>query len=204
MRAAFEVAAKGRGGWTAGGSRGHIPGHGRTVPRRRRGPHRPGRSAAGGGRPEEAEVIYRATAEQFPDNVIAHTSLAEALRAAGQLDEAEATYRAAAERFPDNAVARTGLAGVLRAAGRLDEAEAMYRAAAEQFPDNAMARTGLAGLLRAAGRLDEAEAIYLAAAQQFPTMPWPAPAWQDCCGRPDGWTKPRSYTGPRPSSSPTM
>jgi len=53
------------------------------------------------GRLVEAEVVYRQTAERFPDDVFARSGLAEVLKAADRLPEAEVVDRQATEWFPD-------------------------------------------------------------------------------------------------------
>jgi len=106
--------------------------------------------------------------KRFPDDVVAHSGLAEVLKAAHRYDEAEQVYRKAIERFPDNAVARTGLAEVLKATHRYDEAAQVNREAVDRFPDDVVARNGLAEVLKAAHRYDEAAQVYRGAVELFP------------------------------------
>jgi tetratricopeptide (TPR) repeat protein len=70
----------------------------------------------------EAEALYRETAAQFPNGVVARTGLAEVLKAQERFVEAEALYRETAVRFPRNRVWRHGFANLLRSLGRLEEA----------------------------------------------------------------------------------
>ncbi len=66
------------------------------------------------GRPGDARSLGLATVNRFPDDVVARTSLAEALRAVGRLVQAEGLYAETLELFPRNEYARNGLAAVRR------------------------------------------------------------------------------------------
>ena len=107
-----------------------------------------------------AEDLYKEAQDANPDDVVAHTGLAETLRSQGKFVEAEALYRQTASRWPENAVVQNGLAETLRSQGKFVEAEALYRQTASRWPEDAVARNGLAETLRSQGKFAEAEVLY--------------------------------------------
>jgi predicted O-linked N-acetylglucosamine transferase (SPINDLY family) len=95
-----------------------------------------------------------------PDLAVAHSNLANALRAAGRRDEAIAAYRRALALKGDDAEVYCNLGVVLQETGRLDEAIAAYRRALELKPGLAAACYNLGTALRQNGRSDEAIAAF--------------------------------------------
>ncbi|MFH1572784.1 MAG: tetratricopeptide repeat protein, partial [Acidobacteriota bacterium] len=69
-----------------------------------------------------AETLYRETISRWPNDVVAHSGLAEVLKAKDDLTGAETLYRETISRWPDNVVAHNGLANVLRKQRRFAEA----------------------------------------------------------------------------------
>ncbi|MBW1616734.1 MAG: tetratricopeptide repeat protein [Deltaproteobacteria bacterium] len=106
--------------------------------------------------------------EDFPNDAVCRTGLAEILKDNGKQEEAEAVYREAMEDFPNDPVCRTGLAEILKDNGKQEEAEAVYRKTIKDFPNDPVCRTGLAEILKDNGKKEEAEAIYREAIKNFP------------------------------------
>ncbi len=127
---------------------------------------------------DEAEEIFRAAMQKFPDDewaAIRHAGIsvqkrdwAEALRRWGFLRE----------RFPGELIGVLGQAEALRELGRFENAEAVLTEASERFPRNEWLIIGLARTAMAAGvwdetlteleRFDAAKAVLDRAASRFP------------------------------------
>jgi len=67
----------------------------------------------------EAEAVYRATAQRFPDDPVTYRGLAEVLKAQGRMADAEAVYRATLQRFAEDPVTHRGFGRGAEGAGPL-------------------------------------------------------------------------------------
>jgi tetratricopeptide (TPR) repeat protein len=106
--------------------------------------------------------------EEFPQNVVARTGLAEVLKGMGRAEDALQEYESTVKEFPQDVFARTGRAEVLKGMGRLEEALREYESTVEEFPQNVVARNGLAEVLKGMGRLEDALQQYEAIVKEFP------------------------------------
>jgi tetratricopeptide (TPR) repeat protein len=120
------------------------------------------------GRLDAALAAYDESLQQHPEDVVAKSGRAEALKAMGRLDAALAAYDESLQQHPEDVVARSGRAEVLKAMGRFDAALAAYDESLQQHPENTFARNGRAEVLKAMGRFDAALAAYEGALQQHP------------------------------------
>lgn len=93
-----------------------------------------------------------------PEEAVARSNRAEALRRQSRLVEAEAEHRAALRWLPGFGGAHFNLGVLLQQTGRLSEAAERYATAAERMPGFAAAASNLGAVLTALGRAGEAEA----------------------------------------------
>jgi superkiller protein 3 len=96
------------------------------------------------GKTDEAQVIFRRSAELDPSLAPVRMRLGELLSEAGQLDAAMAELVAAVRLAPMNVRALEALAGVLRRQGRFDQAIAVYRRAMSTGQPTASLLLGMA------------------------------------------------------------
>jgi tetratricopeptide (TPR) repeat protein len=106
-----------------------------------------GRVLHTGGKPEEAEAVFRKAIELDPDHPATLAALATIEANGGQLEQAIATFERAAELEPQNASHSYHAGQLLLQLGRTEQAEAKLRAAARIDPGHAEARNDLAWLL---------------------------------------------------------
>ena len=115
-----------------------------------------------------SEEIYLQAQEEWPEDVVACTGLAEVLKAQGKFEEAEVLYQETITRWPEDVVACTGLAEVLKAQGKFEEAEVLYQETITRWPEDVVACTGLAEVLKAQGKFEEAEVLYQETITRWP------------------------------------
>src|SRR5665213_202070 len=109
------------------------------------------------GRLDEAEGLFGAAWERFPDRPAIATSYARLAQRRRDWSEALRRWEIVRERFPDEAQAYLGAGVALWELGRLDEAEGLFGAAWERFPDRPAIATSYARL--AQRRRDWSEAL---------------------------------------------
>jgi tetratricopeptide (TPR) repeat protein len=107
-----------------------------------------------GGRPEEAEVVYRTLIEA--GEVGYRLELARLLRDRGDLNQAIALFNAVVRENPENSDVRLELARALLWGEKYDEAVALYRELAHQDPRSLPVRLELAQALYWKGQPEEA------------------------------------------------
>lgn len=115
------------------------------------------------GRPNEAEMAYRAALNLSPRHAQVWNNLGNAMRAQGAIVDAMSCYSTSLSYQPGFAAAHCNLAGLLRDQGKPQEADAQYRAALMTDPNLAEAAAGLGTALRDMGRTDEAVTFYIRA-----------------------------------------
>ena len=129
------------------------------------------------GEPAQAERIYRAGLEIFPDHAALAVNLARLLRQSTQtLDEAVRLLHRTVEKQPDYPPARLSLIETLRTAvGRPAEAEAQARVYVGRYPADGNGHLCLALALYNQGRLSDA----LVSAERSTALPGkPEHAWE--------------------------
>jgi Flp pilus assembly protein TadD len=102
------------------------------------------------------EAVMRRRLEKYPNDFLAHYTLAAMSDAAGKHDEAAALFREALASRPGDAAAHNALGAVLAASGKLDEAIGEFEAAAASRPDYPDAQFNLGHSFLAQGRYAEA------------------------------------------------
>jgi Tfp pilus assembly protein PilF len=108
----------------------------------------------------EAERIYRAILQAYPNQVGVYNNLSIALKDQGKLDEAAAVLRRAVTVAPGYATAHSNLGNILYEQGKLAEAEDSYRRAIALKPDMADAHKNLATVLCDRARYTESLPSY--------------------------------------------
>lgn len=113
-------------------------------------------------------ALDRAGDPGTPEEAVARSNLAEALRRRGEAEAAVAQHRVAIRRLPDFGGARFNLGVALRDLGRNDEAAEAFAEARRLMPDFIPARIALAAAWEAQGRAAEAEAALTQALRLSP------------------------------------
>ncbi|MFI4980238.1 MAG: tetratricopeptide repeat protein, partial [Nevskiales bacterium] len=113
-----------------------------------------------GGKPAEAELIYRELLLSYPDHLGVLHNLALLLRERGEAGEAELLLRHALNLAPENPDLHNSYGALLHAGGFTAEAEICYRKALDAQPEHAEAHYNLGVLLEDAGRGEEALSAY--------------------------------------------
>jgi len=120
---------------------------------------------------DEAEAIFRAAMQKFPDDewaAIRHAGISVQKR---DWTEALRRWEFLRVRFPDQLIGALGQAEAFRELGRFADAEAVVTEASERFPDNEWLTISLAHTAMAAGALDEALRRWETAMQRFSNNP---------------------------------
>jgi tetratricopeptide (TPR) repeat protein len=123
-----------------------------------------------GGRPVEAEAIFRVLNDRRPGNPEMPFYLGIALDAQKRLAEAEAAYRESLALQPDDPLAHNNLGVVLFAQKRYQAARAAFQRAVELEPDDPDKHYNLGNALRHLKRYAEAEAAYNKALELKPSF----------------------------------
>jgi Tfp pilus assembly protein PilF len=125
-----------------------------------------------GGRPSEAEPLYRGILRFLPDHPGVSNYLGIALKDQGKVEEAAAVFRRTVTVAPDHAPAQCNLGNVLFEQGLHAEAEAAYRRALALSPDMPDALKNLGFAIVHGGRFEE-------------SIPWFRRHAERVYGRPD-------------------
>ena len=126
----------------------------------------------------QSEAIWRRIISLDPNNIAAHTQLAEVLYRQGKLHAASETFQRAIELIPleldlNDAGVNTGLALGLANRGQVDEAIVLLHRATDLDPTYAPAFTSLGMVLDREGRQEEAIANYQRSILLDLENPWP-------------------------------
>ncbi len=113
--------------------------------------------ALAGGRPEEAERLYRAALAAYPEYSKAHFNLGAWLYNTGRGEEAIGEFQAAVAADPEFTQAYVDLGVALASSGRADEAAAAYEWALELDPKLAYAYNNLGVIALGRGEWAQAE-----------------------------------------------
>ena len=117
-------------------------------------------TAAGLGRPQEAETAARLAVRLAPDFSAAWAALGAVLSELDEMEEAVGAFRRALSLSPDSAEARANLANALFAFGDPSGAHAAYLAALALRPGEPSSLLGLGHVLKTIGKQAEAIAAY--------------------------------------------
>lgn len=120
------------------------------------------------GRPDAAELAFRATVQAAPDRAAGHANLGLALQAQGKLDAAQDSFATALRLQPDHAGAHNGLGMVHQDRGETGKAEAAFATAARLNPADPEIWTNLGNAHQQAGRLGKAIDAYRTALDKAP------------------------------------
>jgi len=109
---------------------------------------------------KNSEVLYRHAITVAPENIQAHTNLADALLEKHRIKEAIAHYRTALSIDPENALVYNNLGAAFLQAGNTGKAAECFRQALRYDPGHAMAHNNLGNLLLDKGETDAAIAHF--------------------------------------------
>lgn len=105
---------------------------------------------------------------EYPDFLLAHNNLANALLAEGRTGKAISHYKMAINLMPDYAVNHNHLANALFAEQKTEEAISHFKMAIELMPDYAIAHNNLGTVLLAEQKTEEAISHYKTAVKLLP------------------------------------
>jgi Flp pilus assembly protein TadD len=105
---------------------------------------------------------------EYPDFLLAHNNLANALLAEGRTGKAISHYKMAINLMPDYAVNHSHLANALFAEQKTEEAISHFKMAIELMPDYAIAHNNLGTVLLAEQKTEEAISHYKTAVKLLP------------------------------------
>ena len=105
---------------------------------------------------------------KYPDFLLAHNNLANALLAEGRTGKAISHYKMAINLMPDYAVNHSHLANALFAEQKTEEAISHFKMAIELMPDYAIAHNNLGTVLLAEQKTEEAISHYKTAVKLLP------------------------------------
>ena len=105
---------------------------------------------------------------EYPDFLLAHNNLANALLAEGRTGKAISHYKMAINLMPDYAVNHNHLANALFAEQKTEEAISHFKMAIELMPDYAIAHNNLGTVLLAEQKTEEAISHYKTAVKLMP------------------------------------
>jgi len=105
---------------------------------------------------------------EYPDFLLAHNNLANALLAEGRTGKAISHYKMAINLMPDYAVNHNHLANALFAEQKTEEATSHFKMAIELMPDYAIAHNNLGTVLLAEQKTEEAISHYKTAVKLLP------------------------------------
>ncbi len=120
------------------------------------------------GRLDEAEAMFAAAIERFPNSEWPAARHAGIAVIRGDLTTALSRWDAVRERFPDRPVGHIGVAEVLREMGRLDDAEEAFSKATRLFPDSEWAATHYAEIALRRQEWTEALRRWESVTEKFP------------------------------------